>query len=553
VKINSSQVALSTDKSQHSIELYKRQQTQTQTNTETSAQRQVFGDNSPFVNIATINEVNLSYQARMYSEQSAQSSQYSQIKQGDTQQTVETQRATHALTQTVIGAAVNIQNLRIDANTPSLVNPASSRTYNEVASLDVNQQDDELSVSATQSQTARLDIKEQYSLIEHERIQFGSQGKVTTEDGREIDFMLHLEMQRDFRLEQSLEIRNEERQLIDPLVINFDAPASSLTSASFSFDLNADGTQEQISFTGQGSGFLALDSNNDGRINDGSELFGTGELDGFGELAKYDNDNNLWIDENDEVFDKLKIWTKDDNGVDQLLSLKEAGVGAIYLGSSSSSFNLTDSENNLLGQVKRSGVFLKENGEAASIQELDIAVRNAPSSSAIDQSLQKIEQTVDDWSEQAAENNERRRFSGDLLNISDIETAAPVEEEQDSAPTLLDLLFPKPGSRFDRSEQYQAEKSVQSQHSTSTTQSVKGKLEEEDEQVEKVHIEQETIDVLQRLQDKTDNQLVQEQEQYGHLKAIIESLVKRHQESKDINDQAIVNNEGQRSTLSKKS
>ena len=52
----------------------------------------------------------------------------------------------------------------------------------------------------------------------------------------------------------------------------------------------------------------------------------------FSELAEYDSDGNGWIDENDEVYDQLKVWVKDENGKDKLLSLKEANVGAICLG-----------------------------------------------------------------------------------------------------------------------------------------------------------------------------------------------------------------------------
>ena len=67
-------------------------------------------------------------------------------------------------------------------------------------------------------------------------------------------------------------------------------------------------------------------------INDGNELFGTKSGDGFKDLAKYDKDRNGWIDEADDIFDDLRIWTKDEQGNDKLLTLKEAGVGAIYLG-----------------------------------------------------------------------------------------------------------------------------------------------------------------------------------------------------------------------------
>ena len=47
-----------------------------------------------------------------------------------------------------------------------------------------------------------------------------------------------------------------------------------------------------------------------------SSLTKTGN--GFSELAEYDSDGNGWIDENDEVYDQLKVWVKDENGKDKL-------------------------------------------------------------------------------------------------------------------------------------------------------------------------------------------------------------------------------------------
>ena len=85
--------------------------------------------------------------------------------------------------------------------------------------------------------------------------------------------------------------------------------------------------------------FLLLDRNEDGKINDGSELFGTKSGDGFRDLSEYDEDRNGWIDENDSVFSKLKVWTKDSEGNDKLLNLKQADVGAIYLGNIDTEFS----------------------------------------------------------------------------------------------------------------------------------------------------------------------------------------------------------------------
>ncbi len=89
--------------------------------------------------------------------------------------------------------------------------------------------------------------------------------------------------------------------LKDPLVINFSGTSTELTERKFYFDIDADGTFDQIHFVKPGSGFLALDNNYDGTINDGSEMFGTQPGDGFGDLAVCDDDGNGFIDNGDSV------------------------------------------------------------------------------------------------------------------------------------------------------------------------------------------------------------------------------------------------------------
>lgn len=209
---------------------------------------------------------------------------------------------------------------------------------------------------------------------EHENMSFSAEGIIKTKDGKEIKFRTNLLMDREFLAQKNLSIREGDAIKIDPLVINFDATAAQLTAAKFSFDLNADGKKEKISFAGPGSGFLALDINYDGVINDGKELFGPQSGKGFAELARYDNDNNGWIDEKDFVFNRLRIWTKDASGKDTLSSLKDRNIGAIYLGNMAGQFEIKNNENRSLGEVKSSGVFLKENGAAGTIQQIDLMV-----------------------------------------------------------------------------------------------------------------------------------------------------------------------------------
>ena len=146
-----------------------------------------------------------------------------------------------------------------------------------------------------------------------------------------------------------------------------------ISDQSFYFDLDCDGIEDEISGLGQGSGFIALDRNGDGKINDGSELFGTKSGDGFKDLAAYDQDGNGWIDENDEVYDARRVWIRGEDGTDTLMSLKEADVGAIHLGSVETQFSQYNSGFGLGGMTRASGVFLKESGGVGVVQQLDLA------------------------------------------------------------------------------------------------------------------------------------------------------------------------------------
>ncbi len=212
------------------------------------------------------------------------------------------------------------------------------------------------------------------SYSEHEVMTFSAKGKVQTADGRTINLEVDLNMSRSFAYSNSISFRAGDAVMVDPLVINLGNSIPGLTDEKFEFDLDSDGIMDLISFPEYGSGFIALDLNDDGIINDGRELFGTQTGDGFHELSQYDNDGNGWIDENDPIFDKLRIWTKDENGDYKLFALGQKGVGAIYLGNVETDFGLKNSGNEALGEIKKTGIYLNENGSAGTIQHIDIAI-----------------------------------------------------------------------------------------------------------------------------------------------------------------------------------
>ncbi len=220
----------------------------------------------------------------------------------------------------------------------------------------------------------QISILQQESYYEQEQLKVQAVGDISLADGRTINFDLRLEFARDYREENTQATDLEIKPLIDPLVLSLDGAPVGLQSSTFIFDLDVDGEMDELAQLRGGTGFLALDLNEDGSINDGSELFGTQSGDGFADLAIYDRDGNGWIDGNDEIFNRLKVWQPGNEGT--LQSLSEAGVGAVYLGSIASDFSLTDNSNQLLGQIRRSGLFIKESGEVSSIEKIDLSKQN---------------------------------------------------------------------------------------------------------------------------------------------------------------------------------
>ena len=210
---------------------------------------------------------------------------------------------------------------------------------------------------------------------EKELTQFSAQGEIHTADGQVLNFDLSLTMARAYREETSVSLRaGDAVRSKDPLVVNFGGTAAQLTDSKFSFDLNADGTKDQVSMATGGSGFLALDRNGNGKVDDGSELFGPSTGNGFSELATLDSDHNGWIDEGDPVFASLKLWRVDASGASQLMGLKDVNVGAINLAAIGTPFSIKDARNRLQGDVRATSVYAGENGQVGTVQQVDLSV-----------------------------------------------------------------------------------------------------------------------------------------------------------------------------------
>lgn len=208
--------------------------------------------------------------------------------------------------------------------------------------------------------------------IAAQTLSFEAQGRVVLADGSTVTFRLGLTLQSTSIDVRTLALRAGDAvpRMKDPLVLSLDGAAPTLAEGRFAFDLDADGTAEAVPFVAAGSGFLALDHNGNGAIDDGRELFGALSGDGFADLAALDADGNGWIDAADPMFERLLVWTRDGaSGGERLRSAADAGVGALYLGRVGTPFALGDA-----GRLRSSGLYLTGDGTARGLHQIDLAV-----------------------------------------------------------------------------------------------------------------------------------------------------------------------------------
>ena len=114
-----------------------------------------------------------------------------------------------------------------------------------------------------------LNYSEDRLQIESEDTAFSTVGTVRTADGREINFNVNVGMSREFQEHFQEDLQISSFKMCDPLVINLNTDVAELSDQTFYFDIDGDGEKDEISQLGSGSGYLALDKNGDGQINDG--------------------------------------------------------------------------------------------------------------------------------------------------------------------------------------------------------------------------------------------------------------------------------------------
>lgn len=131
----------------------------------------------------------------------------------------------------------------------------------------------------------------------------------------------------------------------DPLIIDLGETGIELRSLEHgvNFDLDNNGFAEKTAWIGTEDGFLALDRNGNGSIDNGGELFGDQVIlkdgskseSGFEALAELDDNGDGIIDNKDSAFANLRVWIDaNHNGKsdsNELKTLNETGIISISL------------------------------------------------------------------------------------------------------------------------------------------------------------------------------------------------------------------------------
>ena len=182
----------------------------------------------------------------------------------------------------------------------------------------------------------------------------------------------------------------------DPIVLDLNGDGkisiNKRTNSNVYFDYSGDGTSIKTSWVGKEDGILVFDKNNDGKINDGSELLGnfTQKSDGsttkhgYDALSLLDSNKDGVIDAKDEGFVNLKVWQDaNSNGIvdeGEMKKLSELNISSLNLTHQTENKNLEDRN-----KITHVGSYTMTDGSSRTMADVEFSVLPSDSKVKVDE------------------------------------------------------------------------------------------------------------------------------------------------------------------------
>ena len=182
----------------------------------------------------------------------------------------------------------------------------------------------------------------------------------------------------------------------DPIVLDLNGDGkisiNKRTDSGVYFDYLGDGTSIKTSWVGKEDGILVFDKNNDGKINDGSELLGnfTQKSDGsttkhgYDALSLLDSNKDGVIDAKDEGFVNLKVWQDaNSNGIvdeGEMKKLSELNISSLNLTHQTENKNLEDRN-----KITHVGSYTMTDGSSRTMADIEFSVLPSDSKVKVDE------------------------------------------------------------------------------------------------------------------------------------------------------------------------
>jgi len=168
--------------------------------------------------------------------------------------------------------------------------------------------------------------------------------------------------------------------LKDPILVQFGSRGLGEIVDQTSFDINQDNKLDDLPIFSGDVGYLVFDLNNNGKADNGQELFGPQSGNGFNEMQLLDSNENGFLDVDDEHYHQLYLWQpgtgsqSQTEGNGQWLSLAEADISAINLNAQASPFSFYDNQGEIQAQLRQSSFAITGSGHAVGVHQVDIRI-----------------------------------------------------------------------------------------------------------------------------------------------------------------------------------